>query len=134
MGAITQLDSENADRDITSVITVLTNTPDAGEHIWCMGYIALGDGAKDLDGAGGNFEFTVSVDGQTVQPASQIIHFDTSVRAGVWTTPFPVPANQEVLLRVKSPNAADSDVDVTAYLYDVGVSALRMRLLLGVGR
>ena len=36
-----------------------------------------------------------------------------------WTTVFPVPANAEVVLKVKSPNAADSDVDVTAYLFDV---------------
>jgi hypothetical protein len=37
----------------------------------------------------------------------------------VWTTPFPVPANAEVILRVLSPNGADTDVDVTAYLFDL---------------
>lgn len=116
---IAQLDTENADRNITSIITVLTDTPDASNNVLCQGLIMLGDGTKNLDGSGGNFEFTVSVDGQIVQPNPQVVNFDTSVRAAVWTTPFPVPANTVVLLRVKSPNAADSDVDITAFLYEV---------------
>ena len=118
--AIAQLDTENADRNLTSIVTVLTDTPSVADPILCQGLIMLGDGTKNLDGTGGNFEFTVSVGGQIVQPNPQVVNFDTSVRAGVWTGVFPVPANQEVLLRVKSPNAADTDVDVTAYLYDVG--------------
>ena len=121
--AITQLDTENADRNITSIITVLTDTPNASLPKQCQGLIMLGDGAKNLDGTGGNFEFTVSIDGQIVQPSPQVVNFDTSGRAAVWTGVFPVPANVEVLLRVKSPNAADTDVDVTAFLYDVGLTA-----------
>lgn len=118
MAAIEQLDTENADLDLTSMVTVLTDTPDASNPRLCIGYIALGDGVKDLDGTGGTFELVVTVGGQTVQPSPQEVSFGTEVRSGVWTAPFPVPANTEVILRVQSPNAADTDVDVTAYLYD----------------
>jgi hypothetical protein len=115
--ALKELDTENADRDIkTASITVLTHTPTINSM--CMGYIKLGDGTKNLDGTGGDFKFVVTVGGQTVQPSPQIIAFGTEVRSAVWTTMFPVPANAEVILKVLSPNAADSDVDVTAYLYD----------------
>jgi hypothetical protein len=79
----------------------------------------FGDGTKNLDGTGGNFELTITVGGNTIQPDPQTIAFSTAVRAGVWTTEFPVPANAEVVLKAKSPNAGDSDVDVTAYLYQV---------------
>ena len=116
---LTQLDSENGDYDLTSIQTVLTDTPDAANPMLCMGYVVLGDGAKDLDGSGGDFELTVSVGGQAVQPAPQTVTFGTDVRAAAFTLPFPVPANAEVLLRIKSPNATDTDVDVTAYLYDM---------------
>ena len=114
-----QLDSENADRDITSIATVLTHTPDASNPKICQGHIAFGDGTKNLDGTGGDFELTITVGGQTIEPDPQRITFSTAVRAGVWTTLFPVPANAEVIMRVKSPNGADTDVDVTAYLYDI---------------
>ena len=117
---IVQLDTENADRDIkTAAITVLTHTPDASNPMICQGLILLGDGAKNLDGTGGSFLLYITVGGQTIQPSPQTVTFSTAVRAAVWSTPFPVPANAEVIMQVKSPNAADSDVDVTAYLYDI---------------
>ncbi|NQU10692.1 hypothetical protein HQ590_07880, partial [bacterium] len=119
---MTQLDTENADLDLTALITCLTDTPDASNPTKCMGLILLGDGAKNLDGTGGAFELVITVGGQTVQPSPQEITFGTEVRSAVWTTPFPVPANTEVILRVKSPNGADTDVDATAYLYDVGAN------------
>ena len=113
-----QLDTENADCNLTSQVTVLTDTPDTANATLCQGLVCLGDGTKDLDGSGGDFELTIQVGSQVVQPDPQIITFSTAVRAAVWTTVFPVPANTQVLLKVKSPNAADTDVDVTAYLYD----------------
>ena len=116
---ITQLDTENADRDLTGLITVLTHTPDAGNAMICQGLVMLGDGVDDLDGTGGTFELVITVDGQTVQPSPQEVAFGTEIRSAVWTTVFPVPANKEVILRVKSPNAGDNNVDVIAYLYDV---------------
>ena len=44
---IVQLDTENADLDISSLITVLTDTPDASNPMICQGLVCLGDGAKD---------------------------------------------------------------------------------------
>lgn len=118
---------ENADRDLTSQMTCLTDTPNVPNGTQCRGLIEFGDGTKDLDGSGGTFEFVVTVDGQTVQPSPQKVVFGTNAaRSSVWTTPFPVPANKEVILWAKSPNSADTDVDVTAslYLYDVPSSPL----------
>lgn len=115
-----QLDTENADRDLTSLITVLTHTPDASNPCLCQALVLFGDGAKDLDGTGGDFELTITVGGQTIQPDPQTVTFSTAVRGAVFSTKFPVPANAEVVVRVLSPNVADTDVDVTAYLYDVG--------------
>jgi len=117
--AIDLLDSENADRDLTSQVTVLTDTPDAANNILCQGLIYFGDGVKNLDGTGGGFELTITVGGQAVEPDPQIIWFSTAVRSAVFTHIFSVPANEEVILKVKSPNGADTDVDVTAYLFDV---------------
>ena len=115
----TELDTENADRDLTSIVTVLTDTPSATQNRQCQGVIHLGDGAKDLDGTGGIFQITITIGGQTMQPASQAVTFSTAIRSTIVTSVFMVPANDEVLLRVLSPNGADTDVDVTAYLYAV---------------
>jgi len=117
--AVTLLDTETADRDLTSLVTVLTDTPDATNAMLCQGLIVFGDGTKDLDGSGGTFDFVITVNGQTVQPSPQGIVFGTEVRSSAWTSIFPVPAGEEVVLRVKSPNGADTDVAVTAYLYDI---------------
>lgn len=122
--AIAEIDFENADRDITSSITVLTDTPSATEPMMCMGLIVLGDGAKDLDGSGGLFEFDILIGGNTVQPSGQQIQFSGATRASVWTEAFPVPEGAEVILKIKSPNAADSDVDVSAYLYSARLGPL----------
>lgn len=118
LGVIEELDSENADRDLTSFVTVLTHTPNASSPMLCQAYIVFGDGSKDLSGAGGFFQFVMTIDGQTVQASPEIATFGTEVRASIWTSQFPVPANAEVVLQVKSPNA-DTDVDVTASIYDV---------------
>ena len=112
-----QLDTENGDRNLTSAVTVLTHTPDATYNMLCQALVYLGDGAKNLDGSGGIFELTITVGGQTVQPNPQYMDFGTEVRAAIWTSQFPVLANEAVVLKIKSPNAADADVDVTAYLY-----------------
>ena len=132
-----QLDTENADRDLTSEVTVLTHTPNTAAPTMCQGLVKFGDGTKNLDGSGGLFEFGILIGSQTVQPAPVSIQFSTAARAGVWTAPMPIPANTAVVLKAKSPNAADSDVDVTAYLYGVAAQYAPHRfrnrgLLLGV--
>ena len=126
--AIEQLDTENADRNLTSQATVLTHTPDASNAMWCQGLVMLGDGTKNLDGSGGNFELTVTIGGQTVQPDPDTIAFSTAARSAVWTDPFVVPDNNEVVIKFKSPNGADTDVDVTAYLFDIGINTITAKL------
>jgi len=117
--SITQLDTENADCNLVSTATVLTDTPSATDNMLCQVYIKLGDGTKNLDGTGGNFSLTIEVGSQTVQPGPQTVTFGTAARASIWSGCFPCPANEAVIVKVLSPNAADTDVDVTAYLYDV---------------
>ena len=116
---INELKKENDQRNLTSTITVLTHTPSTTRAVQCQGLILFGDQVDDLDGSGGDFEFTVTIGGYTIQPPAQIITFSTEVRAGVYIKPFVVPENMAVIFRVKSPNAGDNDVDVTAYLYQV---------------
>ena len=65
---------------------------------------------------------TITVGGQTVEPNPQVMYFSTATRVAIWTSVFPVPANSEVVMKVKSPNAADTDVDVTAYLFEAAAS------------
>lgn len=117
--AIAQIDYENADRDITNLIIVLTHTPSTVHATFCQGYIQFGDGVKALDGSGGNFEFIILIGGQTIQPSPQIVNLGTEVKSSVWTIRFPVPMSQEVVFKVKSPNVADNDVDISAYLYEI---------------
>lgn len=113
------LDSENADHDLTSLVTVLTHTPSASSPCLCQCVIALGDGDKNLDGTGGVFEITVMIDDQVLEPNPQAVIFSTVMQAMALTTQFPVASNSEVVIKILSPNAGDSDVDVTAYLYDL---------------
>ena len=120
MAAITELDTENADRNLTSEVAVLTNTPDASNAILCQGIIYLGDGTKDLTATGGDFTVRVTVGGNTINGGGETRTLGTQVRATIVTEEFPVPANAEVIIYVTSPNGGDTDVGVTAYLYDVG--------------
>jgi len=115
---ISILDTENADIDLTSQVIVLTHTPSVTDVMECQARIQFGDGTKNLDGTGGDFELTLTVGGVPVEPDPQTITFSTATRNSVITSQFPVPANAEVILKAKSPNAADTDVDVVAYLYD----------------
>ena len=116
---ITLLDTESADFDLTATKTVLTDTPSTTAPKRCIGQVDLGDGVKDLDASGGNFELTVSVGSQVGEPGPQTIAFGTNARSFIETHEFVVPANAEVLLQVKSPNAGDTDVTVTARLYAI---------------
>jgi hypothetical protein len=60
--------TSNADRNIYnggSGATVLSATPDASNPRLCYVQIHLGDGTKNLSGAGGNFQVTITVGGNT---------------------------------------------------------------------
>jgi hypothetical protein len=117
--AVELITSENSDYDLTSSIAVLTSTPSAAFNTQCQAYIKIGDGSKNLDGTGGNFEAVITVGGQTAEPSPQVINFSTAVRAAFWTVGFPVPVGEQVIIYLKSPNAADTDVDVTVNLYEI---------------
>jgi len=127
MAALTQLDTENADRDLSSEVAVLTHTPDASNARRVMAVIKLGDGTKDLDGTGGNFTVRITVGGQNYNGGGETKTIGTQVRVVLYTEEFIVPANDEVVIYVTSPNAGDTDVDTTCDLYelnDVNATAL----------
>ena len=113
-----QRDSENADLDISSKIAVLTDTVDVSGNYVVR--VMLGDGAKDLDGTGGAFELSISIDGRVAQPNPQVIAVEAATTEGnIESLPFITLAGEEVIAYVLSPNAADTDVDVTASLQDL---------------
>jgi len=109
------VDNENADFDLTSVQTVLTHT--LTEDGLYVGRVQIGDGVKDLDASGGGFELTVVIGGNTVEPGPQTITFGTNARSSAISAMFVGKAGEQVLLKLKSPNAGDTDVDVTADLF-----------------
>lgn len=116
---IEQLDTENADRDIkTAYIVCLTHTPSTVEAMHCQGVLYLGDGAKDLDGTGGAFKTRVTIGSQESVEKTHTLTA-ANIRAWIKTDKFLVPANTAITIEVFSPNAADGDVDVTGYLYDM---------------
>lgn len=117
MQILETLDSENADRDLTTQVTVLTHTPSPLVPVECQVYVKMGDGSKNLAGVAGDYELVVTVGGQTIQPSPTTATFNTAVRSGIYSVWFCVPANEEVVAKLTSPNAGDSDVDTTAYLF-----------------
>jgi len=120
-GNITQIEQDNADVNLTTLVTVFSGTPDASNIKQCICLIELGDGVKDVDGVGGDFLLTVEIGGQVVQPSLQVITVEASqAQIAFFTAPFVVPANALVEVKVESPNGADSDVDATATIFDVG--------------
>jgi hypothetical protein len=112
---IAQLDTENADLDLTSLVTVLTHTPDASLPRLCQALVYLGDGSQNLDGTGGTFTLEINLAAQSGW-RREIGFVAATTRAALLSEVFPVPANTQVTVRVLSPNGADTDVDVTAYL------------------
>lgn len=119
MAALTQLDTENADRDLSSEVAVLTHTPDASNARRVMAVIKLGDGTKDLDGTGGDFTVRITVGGQNYNGGGETKTIGTEDRVVMYTEEFIVPANNEVVIYVTSPNAGDTDVDTTCELYEL---------------
>ncbi len=119
-GISIELDSENSDLDLTAVKTVLTHTPNASRITRCQGVVYVGDGTKDHAAAATDWELTLVVDGNEVQPAPQSITAGAaSTRSAFATHEFVVPEAAVVLLKLKSPNVGDTDVDVTGKLYEI---------------
>lgn len=116
---IQQIDTETGSRDLFATAVVLTHTPSATLPKRCQVVINMGDGANNLDGTGGDFLVTITIGGQTWDGGAHPQTIGTAVRAQLQTTDFSVPANDEVVVTVKSPNAADTAVAVTAHLFAI---------------
>ena len=86
----------------------------------CRVAIALGDGAKDLAAAVGEWQIEITLGSQVLQPSPIIIERSVDTRQMLMTSAFLVPANTQVTVKLLSDDASDTDVDVTAYLYDAG--------------
>ena len=112
-------------RDLTSQVTVLEYHNTISEIMICQGMIHLGDGTNDLDGSGGDFELTLMFGSQTNQPDPQLVYFSSATRSSVFTVQFPLPINETVTFKLKSPNAADTSVWTHACIYEAGVQSLR---------
>jgi hypothetical protein len=118
------LHTQNADLDLTSEVTVLTDTPDAANATLCRACVYMGDGVKDLDASGGLFTVRIVMDSQYGETLSATL--PASARAWIDCGMFCVPAGVETSIRIQSPNVADTDVDVTAYLYDISVNTAQV--------
>ena len=85
----------------------------------CQCVVRLGDTVNALDGTGGDFELTLQFGSNVNQPNPQLVYFGTDTRASVFTEQFPLPINETVTLKIKSPNAADTSVWTQACIYEV---------------
>ena len=119
--SITQLDTENADRNIATETQVLTYTDASGSPTKVGGHIMLGDGTNDLDGSGGSFTYRITVAGQNLLGGAQTVTLGTQARSMITLPEFILPANATVTVYVDSPNAADTNVDVTCSIFDIAV-------------
>jgi hypothetical protein len=78
--------------------------------------VLMGNGTKNLSGAGGDFSVTITIAGNTWNGGAQTRTIGSAVRSLIQTEAFFVPANAAVTVAITSPNSADTDVNVTAYL------------------
>jgi len=111
------LDSANDDYDLATGANVYQGTPSTTEALRCQIVLLVGDGTKNLDASGGDFELTLTLGSNVAEPGPQTIACGTNARSAFETAQFTCPANTQVTANLKSPNGDDDDVDVTAYLY-----------------
>ena len=113
--------AQNGDHDLQAGATVFDADPlDASNVRVAAFYLAIGDGAKDLDGTGGDLEISILIDSVPFDGAAQVKTIAASTTQLILQTePIIVPANSQVEIVITSPNVADDDVDVTVQAYDV---------------
>ena len=104
------------DRNLFAGATVLSQTPDASNPRLCYVMVLMGNGTKNLSGAGGDFSVTITIAGNTWNGGAQTRTIGAAVRSLIQTEAFLVPANAAVTVTITSPNSADTDVNCTAYL------------------
>ena len=109
--------STNGDYDLSSLVKVHDVTPNTNDGFEGRARIVLGDGVKDLDGSGGDFEIEIHIDGD-VHGGGETRTLGTKTPAIIESASFWIPANANVEVWILSPNAGDTDVDVTTQLLD----------------
>jgi len=109
---INESDIEQGNRNLTSRVLVLTHTPGPSGAEQVGHSIQLGDGTNNLDGTGGSFICEVEVGG--VLALSESITVPAATQFIIKVPDVLVQANAEVRVYVTSPNAADTNVNVTA--------------------
>lgn len=120
----TQLDTETSALDLSSEQTVLEYTQSGSDPVLCRVRLAIGDADKPLDGTGGNFTVRVVIDDVEVFSASETVAISAASTQAVWqSSEFTLDEDSDLEVLLTSPNAADSDVNVTATLYGTDVSA-----------
>lgn len=119
--ALEYLASANGDFNLTSMVQVYSGTPRAAASSRYELIVDIGDGAKDLDGSGGVFQFETYIGSAAVNPCPQFVNFGTAATARQIVQNLHVLSAEPVTLKIESPNAADTDVDVTVRLVDIDV-------------
>lgn len=117
------LDSENADLDLTARVLCLTHTPNVKVPTLCKVSAWVGDGTKDHAAVDGEWVLDVVVGSQMVRKWIDV-YGTISDRSLLESDPFVVPANTAVTCYLLSPDPSDTDVDVTASIYQVDEPAV----------
>lgn len=114
---------QNANYDLTTVKTVFTGTPadTIGQDSLLIVEVEVGDGIDDLDGSADTvIELGIKLDSVLIDGMVQSKTIPTGTdRARFISIQLPVKVGTQVEVTVKSDNVADTDVDVTARVFDV---------------
>ena len=120
----TQLATATDAFDLTSEQTVLEYSQASEDPVLCRVCLEIGDDDKPLDGTGGNFTISITVDDVVIYPYPATVALAASTTKTIWqSAEFTAPEGAEIAVLLTSPNAGDSDVDVTARIYGQDVSA-----------
>ena len=121
----TLLDSEQSTYDLQATAqTVLEYAQGSADPVRCRVKLAIGDESNPLDGTGGEFTVTVTVDDVELYGYPKTLTLAATTTEIIWQSDeFIADEGAEIKVTLDSPNAADDDVGVYAYLYGTDVSA-----------
>ena len=109
--------SENNDLDLTGTPTALSSTTlSTGRSLQCQLNVIVGDGSKNLAGSG-TLTVAITLGGNQLLPdiTASISGGRVTVQSGL----IAVPSGTAISATVSSSDGGDTDVDVTAELYEV---------------
>jgi len=111
---VKQVETNTGTVNATSDVLVLSTTSSSTVR-HCFLFFEL----ENLDGTGGDFEVTLTVGTQVnVYPFTLDAETDTYFK----THNFIIPSNNIVSVELKSPNVADTAIDLTTTLYDLSTT------------